>query len=245
MNDNYLLALMYDFYNYNTLRDQNDDIPYYIKQIDKYSSKKVLVVGAGTGRVAIPLAKYCDVTALDFDKERLTVLNEKCNNIKIVHEDFLKFNSNESYDLIIIPYSTIQFDCDKLKLKQMLLKLKELMNKSTIAIFDMSESFNSKEEKSDEFIFEEFCKEIDDKVSVFYTAKRYDEYIEFIIKYKLKKSQKELIENEKYYYFNSSLIDFLIKETGLEVIAKDSGYCNNNSFRHKHLYHCRRKNERK
>ena len=75
MNDNYLLALMYDFYNYNTLRGQNDDIPYYIKQIDKYSSKKVLVVGAGTGRVAIPLAKYCDVTALDFDKERLTVLN--------------------------------------------------------------------------------------------------------------------------------------------------------------------------
>ena len=245
MNDNYLLALMYEFYNYNTLRGQNDDIPYYIKQIDKYSSKNILVVGAGTGRVAIPLANYCNVTALDFDKERLNVLNEKCNNIKIVCEDFLKFNSSESYDLIIIPYSTIQFDCNKHKLKQMLLKLKELMNKSTIAIFDMSESFNSKEEKYDEFIFEGYCSDVDDKVSVFYTAKRYDEYIKFIIKYKLKKLQKELIENEKYYYYNPSLVEFLIKETGLEIITLDSGYRNNNSFTHKHLYHCRCKNEGK
>ena len=37
MNDNYLLALMYDFYNYNVLKGQNDDIPYYINQIEKYS----------------------------------------------------------------------------------------------------------------------------------------------------------------------------------------------------------------
>lgn len=241
MNDNYLLALMYDFYNYNVLKGQNDDISYYINQIEKYSSKKILVVGAGTGRVAIPLSRHSDVTALDFDKERLSVLKQKNNNIKIVYENFLNFDTDEKYDLIIIPYSTLQFDCNESKLKKMLLKLKELMSSSTIAIFDMSESFNYKIEKNDEFLFESYCKEIKDDVSVYYTSKRYDKYINFIIKYKLKNLKKELIENEKYYYYNPLLIERLIKEIGLETIDLDFGYNNNNTFTHKHLYHCRRK----
>lgn len=240
MNDNYLLALMYDFYNYNMLKGQNDDIPYYINQIEKYSSKKILVVGAGTGRVAIPLSRHSDVTALDFDKERLSVLKQKNNNIKIVYENFLNFDTDEKYDLIIIPYSTLQFDCNESKLKKMLLKLKELMSSSTIAIFDMSESFNYKIEKNDEFLFESYCKEIKDDVSVYYTSKRYEKYINFIVKYKLKNLKKELIENEKYYYYNPLLIEQLIKEIGLEIITLDLGY-NNNTFTHKHLYHCRRK----
>lgn len=83
MNDKKLLAIMYDFYNHHTLRDQNRDIDYYIKQIQKYSAEKVLVVGAGTGRVAIPLSNYTNVTALDFDEERLNVLISKNKNINV------------------------------------------------------------------------------------------------------------------------------------------------------------------
>ena len=65
MTDKELLAIMYDFYNQHTLRDQNRDIDYYIKQIKKYSVERVLVVGAGTGRVAIPLSDYAKITAVD------------------------------------------------------------------------------------------------------------------------------------------------------------------------------------
>ena len=81
MNEKSLLALMYDFYNLHTLKGQNDDIDYYINQIKKYNAKDVLVIGAGTGRVAIPLSKYSNVTALDFDKERLNRLKNKEKNI--------------------------------------------------------------------------------------------------------------------------------------------------------------------
>lgn len=72
-----LLALMYDFYNSHTLKGQNDDINYYINQIKLYNSKDILIIGAGTGRVAIPLTKYANITALDFDKERLARLKNK------------------------------------------------------------------------------------------------------------------------------------------------------------------------
>jgi len=238
MDDKYLLALMYDFYNKNILKGQNDDISYYIKQIANYKSKNVLVVGAGTGRVAIPLSDYANITALDFDKERLTVLKNKCKNIKTICENFLKFESKENYDLIIIPYSTLQFDCDKIKLKEMLKKLRQTMNSLTVSIFDLSESFNSKVDIAHELLFRKYCEEIKDEVSVYYTSKRYDEYISFTVKYKLKKLKKELLEIEKYYYYNDDLITTLLNETNLELIRLDKGY-GNDSFKHKHLFHCR------
>lgn len=244
MDDKYLLALMYDFYNKHTLKGQNDDITYYIKQIDNYKAKKILVVGAGTGRVAIPLSNYSEVTALDFDKERLMVLKSKCENIKTICVNFLEFDSKEHYDLIIIPYSTFQFDCDKTVLKKMLKKLKQLLSDKTVAIFDLSESFINKIEKENELLFTEYYDEIGDEVSVYYTSKRYSDYINFIVKYKLKYLNKELIENEKYYYYDYDLILKLLAETNLELIRLDKGY-GKDGFKHKNLYHCRSCYERK
>lgn len=126
MTDKELLAIMYDFYNQHTLRDQNRDIDYYIKQIKKYSVERVLVVGAGTGRVAIPLSDYAKITAVDFDNERLEILKSKKENINVVCCDFINFKSLEKYDLIIVPYSTIQFCGDITKINKnnlMLLKI--------------------------------------------------------------------------------------------------------------------------
>lgn len=111
---------MYDFYNSHILKGQNDDIIYYLNQIEKYNAKNVLVIGAGTGRVAIPLSKHSVVTALDFDKERLVRLKNKEKNINIICIDFLDYNESKKYDLIIIPYSTLQFDNNKEKLTKFL-----------------------------------------------------------------------------------------------------------------------------
>ena len=73
MDSKKMLAYMYDFYNLHTLKGQNDDIKYYKEQIKYYNAKTVLIVGAGTGRVAIPLNDVAKVTALDFDEGRLEV----------------------------------------------------------------------------------------------------------------------------------------------------------------------------
>ena len=77
MNDKEILALMYDFYNEHTLKTQNDDIDYYKSIIKDYNLKEVLIVGAGTGRVAIPLSKVANVEALDLDLERLNRIHKK------------------------------------------------------------------------------------------------------------------------------------------------------------------------
>lgn len=240
MSDKYLKALMYDFYNQHTLRGQNDDIAYYIKQIKKYHSKKILVVGAGTGRVAIPLSEIAEVVALDFDQERLTILNEKNNKIRTICVDFIDYITQEKYDMIILPYSTLQFSSNKEKLEKMIRKMFEIMSMDTVTIFDVSAGFNTKEPKIREMLFSDYCDEVNDQIEVYYTANRYDKYINFIVEYYFKNINKRLIENENYYYYDGELIKEILNKCNLELIMEDIGY-NEDSFQHKHLYHCRRK----
>lgn len=243
MNDKRLLAIMYDFYNQHTLRDQNRDINYYINQIQKYSAERVLVVGAGTGRVAIPLSNYTNVTALDFDEERLKVLISKNKNINVICCDFINFNPLEKYDLIIFPYSTIQFCGDITKINKIFNKLNQVMTEQTICIFDVSESFNEKSEKTNEFLFKDFCDEIKEQVEVYYSSKRYNDFIEFFIEYRLVEKNYNVIENEKYCYYDQEMFSNLLNKSNLLLLKIDNGY-GDNIFQHKHLYHCRRKNER-
>ena len=239
MNEKSLLALMYDFYNSHTLKGQNDDINYYINQIKLYGSKDTLIIGAGTRRVAIPLSKYTNITALDFDKERLARLKNKAKNINTICIDFLDYNKSKKYDLIIIPYSTLQFDNDKKKLTQFFKRLYNVMNKNAIAIFDVSESFNTKIEKTNKFLYKDYCSEINDEVEVFYSSKRFKDYIEFNVEYKICSKNNSVIECEKYYYYDKNLLFDVIKNNNLNILKIDNGY-GKDDFKHKHLYHCRR-----
>jgi SAM-dependent methyltransferase len=71
----------------------------------------VLDVGAGTGRVAIELAKAGhDVTALDLDGELLDVLKQRAQGLRIetVTADAADFTLARQFDLIAVPMQTIQ-----------------------------------------------------------------------------------------------------------------------------------------
>jgi SAM-dependent methyltransferase len=74
---------------------------------------KVLDVGAGTGRVALRLARDgCDVTALDRDGELLAVLAERAAaeglDIRTIVADAADFDAGDGYDLVAVPMQTIQ-----------------------------------------------------------------------------------------------------------------------------------------
>jgi SAM-dependent methyltransferase len=73
----------------------------------------VLDVGAGTGRVALRLARAgCTVTALDRDAELLAVLAERARAaglpIRTVVADAGGFDAGGGFDLVAVPMQTIQ-----------------------------------------------------------------------------------------------------------------------------------------
>ena len=239
MSEKEVLALMYDFYNDQVLDGQNKDIPYYIKQIKKYRSKNLLIVGAGTGRVAIPLSNYANVEALDFDNARLELLKKK-KELSTINADFMKYHAiNKKYDMIIYPYSTLQFDNDIEKLDLFLKKMYEISNNDTIHIFDVSESFEYKPNKNHELLFKKYCESIKEDVEVYYSSHKETQFIEFIVEYYLTKSKKSYFEKEKYYYYNANLLLYLLKKNNMEILKVENGY-EKDFFTHKHLYHCRK-----
>ena len=133
----------------------------------------------------------------------------------------------------------MQFDNSKEKLTQFFKKIYETMNDETIVIFDVSESFNTKIEKTKELLFKDYCSEIDDEVEVLYSSKRFNDYIEFNVEYKMCGKNNSVIERERYYYYDKSLLFDIIKNNNLKILKIDDGY-GKDGFQHKHLYHCRR-----
>lgn len=236
MTNKKMLAYMYDFYNLHMLRGQNDDIFYFKKQIEINNAKTVLVVGAGTGRIAIPLSDVAKITALDFDEERLMVLNEKCSEIKTICCDIKDFITNEKYDMIIFPYSTIQFSNSPKKTNEIFQQLVKIISKKTIVLFDISSSFKTKEDKTNVFLFKDYCDLVKDNVSVYYTSKKFDKYIEFKVRYNLENNNISLLEHEKYYYYDEDMYKKLFDKNNLQIIKIDYGY-GNDCFKHKNIYH--------
>ncbi|MDD3048403.1 MAG: class I SAM-dependent methyltransferase [Bacilli bacterium] len=234
-----MLAYSYDFYNQHMLQNQNLDIDYYKKQIKKYNIKKVLIVGAGTGRIALPLSKITKVDALDLDQSRLNILKEKNNKINTYCIDFTKNIIPKKYDMIIVPYSTFQLFGSYNNIKKGLHNANNLLSLKGILIFDVSESFNNKPNSVYSKLFEDYSKEYNTQIEVYKKSKKYKEYISFVTYFYFAKLKIKVYEKEKYLYYKSEkLMQLISQELIFEKI--DNGYGNDSTL-HKHIYYCRKR----
>ena len=78
----------------------------FVKATTKNS--RILDVGAGTGRMSIPLSKLgYQVTAVDASKEMLKVLNEKDTDHKIetCHSKLQDLSLDKNYDTVLCVFS--------------------------------------------------------------------------------------------------------------------------------------------
>ncbi|MBU2491459.1 MAG: class I SAM-dependent methyltransferase [Bacteroidetes bacterium] len=99
---------------YDTVIHPINDLPFYIKRIKSLKSKNVLELGCGTGRVLVPLAKYCKkIVGIDYSQEMLEICKEKIKNEGLtnattIQGDISNLNLGELFDLVIAPYRVLQ-----------------------------------------------------------------------------------------------------------------------------------------
>ncbi|MBQ6991495.1 MAG: class I SAM-dependent methyltransferase [Clostridia bacterium] len=94
-------------------KDLTDDIDLYCEILK--DKKEVLELGAGSGRITIPLAKKgIKVIALDNSVNMLKKLRDRLNddiinNIEIVHDDMITYIHPKRVSSILIPFSTFNY----------------------------------------------------------------------------------------------------------------------------------------
>lgn len=90
---------------YDWTEQSTDDIQFFLDFAKKVQGS-ILEIGAGTGRISIPLAAQGKtITAIDISESMLSHAKEKCdtNNISFVVADFLSFSLDKDFELIIAP----------------------------------------------------------------------------------------------------------------------------------------------
>lgn len=104
------MAPYYDF----EYGDKENDLAFYL-DVARESPNGLLEIGAGTGRITLPLAEEgTAVTALDSSARMLAQARENAsrypkpiqNRIRWVHADMRSFELDESFTLCILPFRT-------------------------------------------------------------------------------------------------------------------------------------------
>lgn len=98
-----------DIYDWVTSGSLNGDIEWYLEQA-KAAGGDILEVGAGTGRVTLPLARAgCHITALDIQEDMLQRLRERAGEIADAHletvcADMRSFQLGKKFAAVFIPH---------------------------------------------------------------------------------------------------------------------------------------------
>ncbi|MEF8873872.1 MAG: class I SAM-dependent methyltransferase [Candidatus Thermoplasmatota archaeon] len=126
------LPIYFDGKHYDAWTEREVDIPFYKKQVENYGDP-VLELGCGTGRITIPIAREgYDITGLDISRELLRRGKEKAEkdelDIRWIEGDMRKFSLDRKFNLIFVPFNTIQHILSLEDLERVFENVKRHMN---------------------------------------------------------------------------------------------------------------------
>ena len=131
----------YDLY----VGDRRDDLPMYMDHAAR-SSSPVLEIGAGSGRLTIPLASEgYRVVAVDISPSMLAILEAKLekqpadvrSRVRIVQSDVCRLDLGETYDLVIVPFYTFNYLLTAEVQREALRRIRSHMDESGRLILDV------------------------------------------------------------------------------------------------------------
>jgi SAM-dependent methyltransferase len=235
-----ILALMYDWHNGVQLRAQNADVDYFRHWIQKYKIHHLLVVGAGTGRIAQPLAGLVEhLVALDMNPFRLARINvHTYQNIQLEVADICRYEPESPFDLVLVPYSTLQLISDGARLQLAIEHLRDATKPDGIVLVDISTSFGNRPEHPWIQVLEAYCDELGETISEWEEATRGGGSFNIRCCYRLRSLDSEVIvgETERWFAHDERSLTMLLEASGLKVSRCDHGYGPNMST-HRRIFH--------
>ena len=118
-----------------------EDIPFYVEMAKK-ARGPVLEIACGTGRITIPAAKAgADIMGLDFSAALLAHAKEKSKKeglkIKWVKADCRNFKLGRKFDLIYMPFNSMQHLHDRVSIEKMFSCVKKHLTEKGKFIVDV------------------------------------------------------------------------------------------------------------
>lgn len=129
--------VLYDIFNANCV----EDIEMYKIMCSNFD--KVLELGIGTGRIAIPLAQSgVHIVGIDNSSQMLAVLKNKIetgkiNGISFIQDDMRSLSLKSKFDFIICPFCTFNFLLSIEEQKEALISISKLMKEGAKIVFDL------------------------------------------------------------------------------------------------------------
>lgn len=212
---------LYDYFQ----KGVKGDARFYLSYFKNFKGK-ILEIGAGTGRITIPLAKReVNITALDISPQMLKALKVKAKkeNIKIktICADMRSFKLREKFDAVIITYRTFQHMYSVDDQIKALKNIKKHLKPNGLLIFDVyNPNLNYIQKGNWQWRKDSTIKLLDAKQEVkIYYRNRYDMgeqmmYQEFLIKHSNGRKNIAFLKMRFFFRFE---IDHLLRLTGFKV----------------------------
>ena len=227
------LAAAYDWHNSYLLRDQAADIEYWDNVLP--NDVFVAVIGAGTGRVAGPLARgRRAVVAVDPDLERLSRMVRLPNLFPVCSEG-AQITLSRSFDAIVFPYSTIQLISPGEQLRRSLKNVRRHLARKGSAWLDVSDNFANRTSFDWTTVFIGEWPGMA-RISEEQRGIRHHDSFKIYYRYRCMDTRRVLAASKETWYFHEDkLLTVSICAAGLRIVDITRGYGDERS-KHRRIY---------
>ncbi|CAM5640539.1 hypothetical protein SCALM49S_04794 [Streptomyces californicus] len=159
MREQYVEALLYDWHNQHKLRNQRLDLEYWLTLVPP--QQNTVVLGAGTGRVASPLATRpgSRVVAIDLSRRRLARI-PAAPGLHPVCADMRRLPLSRTADQVVIPYSTFQLLRTAEDRERALAEAVRIMRPGATLHIDVSSNFDLRQSSDWQLVLSASCEEV-------------------------------------------------------------------------------------
>lgn len=247
-----LEAILYDWNNSYRLRNQNADIAFWAERCSRM--KSVLVLGAGTGRVASHLvagrghgearASHGEgeamprVVALDRDFGRLRrIINHE--RLDVLAADMRRIPLTGPFDGIVVPYSAFQLLADPSGRRQALSEMARVIGPAGTVWIDVSSRFERRFPTNWQVVLQAECVELRRRIEAWERTETLED--RFVIEKRFLSDDELLLDEVREEWMYESALDLReeLPRAGLALLGVDHGYGTVGS-EHRRIYAARR-----